>query len=165
MGFFVRIYMRVCKKMVMYLGIKTPQSRKERNYTWQKNARISCHNFETNDRPYICWPLDLLVEVRLKSFNIVVFGPTFDGLGRHNCRHCLDYCSVYSVEFVVKKGVNLLGFLALRNRYNVHQTTFAASTLPCTSARFLKTGLSWSLVVTLSLKQLKYVHIGVVTIP
>ena len=28
MGFFVRIYMRVCKK--------------ERKYTWQKNARISC---------------------------------------------------------------------------------------------------------------------------
>ena len=34
--------MRVCKKMVIYLGIKTPQSRKERKYTWQKNARISC---------------------------------------------------------------------------------------------------------------------------
>ena len=46
-----------------------PQSRKERKYTWQKNARISCsgndckytwektariscHNFETNGRPY-----------------------------------------------------------------------------------------------------------------
>ena len=29
MGFFVRIYMRVCKKMVIYLGIK-------RKYTWQK---------------------------------------------------------------------------------------------------------------------------------
>ena len=28
--------MRVCKKMVIYLGIKTPQSRKERIYTWQK---------------------------------------------------------------------------------------------------------------------------------
>ena len=28
--------MRVCKKMVIYLGIKTPQSRKERKYTWQK---------------------------------------------------------------------------------------------------------------------------------
>ena len=71
MGFFVRIYMRVCKKMVIYLGIKTPQSRKERKYTWQKNARISCsrndckytwektartscHNFETNGRPYLC---------------------------------------------------------------------------------------------------------------
>ena len=68
-AFFVRIYMRVCKKMVIYLGIKTPQSRKERKYTWQKNARISCsrndckytweetarisyHNFETNGRPY-----------------------------------------------------------------------------------------------------------------
>ena len=33
MGFFVRIYIRVCKKMVIYLGIKTPQSRKERKYT------------------------------------------------------------------------------------------------------------------------------------
>ena len=32
--FFVRIYMCVCKKMVIYLGIKTPQSRKERKYTW-----------------------------------------------------------------------------------------------------------------------------------
>ena len=32
----------VCEKMVIYLGIKTPQSRKERKYTWQKNARISC---------------------------------------------------------------------------------------------------------------------------
>ena len=61
--------MRVCKKMVIYLGIKAPQSRKERKYTWQKTARISCsrndckytwektariscHNFETNGRPY-----------------------------------------------------------------------------------------------------------------
>ena len=69
-AFFVRIYMHVCKKMVIYLGIKTPQSRKERKYTWQKNARISCsrndckytwektariscHNFETNGGPYI----------------------------------------------------------------------------------------------------------------
>ena len=34
--------MRVCKKMVIYLGTKTPQSRKERKYAWQKNARISC---------------------------------------------------------------------------------------------------------------------------
>ena len=42
MIFFVRIYIRVCKKMVTYLGIKSPQSRKERKYTWQKNARISC---------------------------------------------------------------------------------------------------------------------------
>ena len=68
MGFFVRMYMRVCKKMVIYLGIKTPQSRKERKYTWQKNAciscsrndckytwektaRTSCPNLETNRRP------------------------------------------------------------------------------------------------------------------
>ena len=36
MNLFVRIYMRVCKKMVIYLGMKTPQSRKERKYTWQK---------------------------------------------------------------------------------------------------------------------------------
>ena len=60
--------MRVCEKMVIYLGIKTPQSKKERKYTWQKKARISCswndckytwekttriscHNFETNGRP------------------------------------------------------------------------------------------------------------------
>ena len=33
---FVRIYMRVCKKMVIYLRIKTTQSRKERKYTGQK---------------------------------------------------------------------------------------------------------------------------------
>ena len=51
-AFFVRIHMRVCKKIVIYLGIKTPQSRKERKYTWEKTARISCHNFETNGRPY-----------------------------------------------------------------------------------------------------------------
>ena len=69
-AFFVRIYMCVCNKMVIYLGIKTPQSRKEckhkwqknahtscsRNdykYTWEKNARILCHNFETNGRPQL----------------------------------------------------------------------------------------------------------------
>ena len=70
MGFFVRTYMRVCKKMVIYLGKKTPQRRKERKYTWRKNARISrsrndckytwektarisCHNFETNGSSYL----------------------------------------------------------------------------------------------------------------
>ena len=58
MGFFVRIYMRVCKKMVIYLGIKTPQSRKERKYTWEKTARVSCHNFETNGRPYSPTPVN-----------------------------------------------------------------------------------------------------------
>ena len=41
-GLFCAHIMRVCKKMVIYLGIKTPQSRKERKYSWQKNARISC---------------------------------------------------------------------------------------------------------------------------
>ena len=53
-GLFSCAYMRVCKKMVIYLGIKTPQSRKlkERKYAWQKNARISCHNFETNGQPH-----------------------------------------------------------------------------------------------------------------
>ena len=30
---FLCAYMRVCKKMVNYFGIKTPQSRKERKYT------------------------------------------------------------------------------------------------------------------------------------
>ena len=49
--FVPHVYMRVCKKMVIYLEIKTPQSRRERKYTWQTNARISCHNFETDDRP------------------------------------------------------------------------------------------------------------------
>ena len=42
-GFFVHIYMRVCKKMAIYLGIK-------RKYTWQKNARISC---SMNDCKYM----------------------------------------------------------------------------------------------------------------
>ena len=51
--------MGVCKKMVIYLGIKTPQkkrtyiaSRNDCKYTWEKTTRISCHNFETNGRPY-----------------------------------------------------------------------------------------------------------------
>ena len=38
------------KKMVTYLGKIKPQSRKDRKYTWQKTARIWCHNFETNGR-------------------------------------------------------------------------------------------------------------------
>ena len=85
-GFFVRIYMRICKIMVIYLGIKTPQSRKERIYTWQKNAciscsrndckytweksaRISCHNFETNGQPYIlaCGRIRFLLELSGKG--------------------------------------------------------------------------------------------------
>jgi len=62
MGFFVRIYMRICKKVVIYLGIKRKStwqknahiscSRNDCKYTWEKTARISCHNFETNGRPY-----------------------------------------------------------------------------------------------------------------
>ena len=62
-------YMRVCEKMVIYLGIKTPQrkertqvyvakksariscSRNDCKYTWEKAARISCHNFETIGQP------------------------------------------------------------------------------------------------------------------
>ena len=57
--------MRVCKKMVIYLGMKIPQSRKERRLyvakkrtyivcsrsDYKKTARISRHNFETNARP------------------------------------------------------------------------------------------------------------------
>ena len=27
-------------------------SRNDCKYTWEKTARISCHNFETNGRPY-----------------------------------------------------------------------------------------------------------------
>ena len=68
--FFVRIYMRVCKKMVIYFGIKTPQSEKERKYTFTIYVRVflpagmiaSVHGkkphvyrviiFETNGRPY-----------------------------------------------------------------------------------------------------------------
>ena len=74
MGFFVRIYMRVCKKLVIYLGIKRKYtwqknariscSRNDCKYTWEKTARISCHNFETNGRPYKPWPFEL-VEVNL----------------------------------------------------------------------------------------------------
>ena len=41
-GPFLRKYMHVCNEMVIYLEIKTPQSRKESKYTWQKNAGISC---------------------------------------------------------------------------------------------------------------------------
>ena len=70
MGFFVRIYMRVCKKMVIYLGIKTPQSGKERKYTYTIYVRVFLPAgmiasvrgkkphvyrviiFETNGRPY-----------------------------------------------------------------------------------------------------------------
>jgi len=52
-AFFVRIDMRVCTIMFIYLGIYSPQSRKERKYTWEKTACISCHNFETNGRPYL----------------------------------------------------------------------------------------------------------------
>ena len=36
MDFFVRIDMRVCEKMVIYLGIKNPQSRKERKSSGKK---------------------------------------------------------------------------------------------------------------------------------
>ena len=62
-------YMRICEKMVIYLGIKTPQ-RKERTQVYvakkthvfraagliasirgKKTARILCHNFETISRP------------------------------------------------------------------------------------------------------------------
>ena len=68
--FFVRIYMRVCKKMVIYFGIKTPRSKKERKYTYTIHVRVflpagmiaSVHGkkphvyrviiFETNGRPY-----------------------------------------------------------------------------------------------------------------
>ena len=89
MGFFVSIYMRVCKKMVIYLEIKTPQSRKKRKYTWQKNAciscsrndckytwektaRISCHNFETNGRPYLtCDKTPFAVLIRGIIFSLV----------------------------------------------------------------------------------------------
>ena len=38
----------------------------------------------------------------------------FDGLGTQNYRHCLEYCCVHGVEFVVMKRVYLL---VLRNRY------------------------------------------------
>ena len=62
--------MRVCKKMVIYFGIKTPQSEKERKYTFTIYVRVflpagmiaSVHGkkphvyrviiFETNGRPY-----------------------------------------------------------------------------------------------------------------
>ena len=59
---FLCAYICVCKKMVIYLGIKRKYtwqknariscSRNDCKYTWEKTARISCHNFETNGRPY-----------------------------------------------------------------------------------------------------------------
>jgi len=39
------------------LGEKNPQSRKGCKYTWQKDTRISGHNFGTSGRPYI-WPVN-----------------------------------------------------------------------------------------------------------
>ena len=87
--------MRVCKKMVIYLGIKTPQSRKERKYTWQKNARISCsrndckytwektagisrHNFETNGRPYAS--SQLTKSLRMQGLETAVANTTAESL-------------------------------------------------------------------------------------
>ena len=57
MGFFVRIYMRVCKKMVVYLGIKTLQSRKERKYTWQYCLIVSlnCRCWRFVWKEYLLW--------------------------------------------------------------------------------------------------------------
>ena len=61
----VRKYMRVCSAYISWNGVNgrmrrkwtstwgNPQSRKDCKYTWQKTARISCHNFETNGRPYV----------------------------------------------------------------------------------------------------------------
>ena len=57
MGFFLRIYMRVCKKERKYTWQENARiscSRTDCKYTWEKTARISCHNFETNGRPYLC---------------------------------------------------------------------------------------------------------------
>ena len=68
--------MRVCKKMVIYLGIKRKYTwqknariscrRNDCKYKWEKTTRISCHNFETNGRPYLfgltnkaTWPKSL----------------------------------------------------------------------------------------------------------
>ena len=36
----------------LYRQQKTSSSRNDCKYTWEKTGRISCHNFETNGRPY-----------------------------------------------------------------------------------------------------------------
>ena len=49
MDLFVRIYMRVCKKERKYTWQKNARiscSRNDCKYTWEKTARISCHNLE-----------------------------------------------------------------------------------------------------------------------
>ena len=50
---------------------KKPRGRKDRTYTWQKTARISCHNFETNGRPYrrpyFCFSLLLPIPFPLRN--------------------------------------------------------------------------------------------------
>ena len=50
---------------------------------------------------------------KIHSYAIHYF-KEFDGLGIQNYRHCLEYCCVHGVEFVVMKRVYLL---VLRNRY------------------------------------------------
>ena len=79
-GFFVRIYMRVCKKLVIYLAIKTPQSRKERKYTWQKKGRISCSR---NDCKYT-WE-------KSHVYRVIILKQIAD----HNLEHLKCPCSVY----------------------------------------------------------------------
>ena len=47
----VRIYSHLRRKW-SHTWEKNPQSRKDRKYRRQTTARISCHNFETNGRPF-----------------------------------------------------------------------------------------------------------------
>ena len=58
----MRIDMRVCNKVVIYLGINYASIRDKKTQVYrvagmiasirgEKTARISCHNFETNGRP------------------------------------------------------------------------------------------------------------------
>ena len=114
MGFFVRIYMHVCKKMVIYLGIKPPQSRKEREYTWQKNARISCSG---NDCKYTWEKTHVYRVIILKQMadhsdqpgNISYFGHCAHLNSLISCYLYFWHCSVRylnKVKFQCKLYVN-----------------------------------------------------------
>ena len=72
--------MRVCKKMNIYLGIKNPQSRKERKYTWEKPhvyrviilKQMADHKF-------------LRLQHFMVEFNNIQYWKQF-------VRRCLSYC-------------------------------------------------------------------------
>ena len=98
--------MRVCKKMVIYLGIKRKYtwqknariscSRDDCKYTWEKTARISCHNFETNGRPYLT---DISFEFTFLSLK----------LWENRCNKLQCRSKAYSDLFFVLKGLSFSG--------------------------------------------------------